>query len=80
MIMGFGFFDTIIIFGVIGAIVWLRMHKHRAAGTDSASGAVNRELEREVARLRERITVLERIATDERDERSLAREIERLRE
>ena len=38
------------------------------------------ELEREVARLTERIQVLERIATDGRREHDLAREIESLRD
>lgn len=78
--MGFGFFDTIIIFGVIAAIVFLKMQRDRRREDDTPSGAVNRELQAEIARLRERVTVLERIATDERDERDLAREIERLRD
>ncbi|WP_260924055.1 hypothetical protein [Novosphingobium sp. 9] len=39
-----------------------------------------RELEREVEKLRERIAVLERIATDDRHGKDLAREIEKLRD
>jgi Ribonuclease G/E len=38
------------------------------------------ELERELAELRERVKVLERIATDGNDTRALAAEIDRLRD
>ncbi|MGC1269616.1 MAG: hypothetical protein WA842_03355 [Croceibacterium sp.] len=38
------------------------------------------ELEREVRELRERVKVLERIATDEHDPKQLSAEIERLRD
>lgn len=41
---------------------------------------VDAELQREVELLRERIKVLERIATDERQPQALAAEIERLRD
>lgn len=44
---------------------------------DSAREA---ELQREVQELRERVKVLERIATDEHDPKRLAAEIERLRD
>lgn len=44
------------------------------------AGEREAELEREVARLTERIQVLERIATDGRREHDLAREIESLRD
>jgi hypothetical protein len=40
----------------------------------------SREFEAEIANLRERIAVLERIATDERGSRDIAREIEALRD
>ncbi len=42
--------------------------------------ARERELQREVEELRERIKVLERIATDGNDTRALSAEIERLRD
>lgn len=42
--------------------------------------ARERELQREVEELRERIKVLERIATDTNDTRALSAEIERLRD
>jgi hypothetical protein len=42
--------------------------------------AVSASLEREVTELRERVAVLERIVTDDRRGRSLAEEIEALRE
>jgi len=41
---------------------------------------INAELQREVEQLRERVQVLERIATDEARPRSLASEIESLRD
>ena len=41
---------------------------------------VNRELEREVEELRERVKVLERIATEDRETKRLSAEIESLRE
>jgi hypothetical protein len=47
---------------------------------DAAHSPREAELEREVARLTERIQVLERIATDGRREHDLAREIESLRD
>lgn len=44
------------------------------------STAREAELERELAELRERVKVLERIATDGTDTRALAAEIDRLRD
>lgn len=52
------------------------------ASTDSDDARSQREAEllRELTDLRERVKVLERIATDEHDTRRLSAEIERLRE
>ena len=75
--MGFGFFDAIIIIFVFGALVWMRAQRHRG---DQKNADNHSELASEVRDLRERVRVLERIATQERDEVGLAREIERLRD
>ncbi|MEZ5742364.1 MAG: hypothetical protein R3D89_01200 [Sphingomonadaceae bacterium] len=76
-----GFFDALVVIIAIAAFAYLRGQKYRAQGGENApSGAAYSELEKEVVRLRERVTVLERIATEERDERDLAREIEKLRD
>ena len=48
--------------------------------TQGGSTAREAELERELADLRERVKVLERIATDGNDTRALAAEIDRLRD
>ena len=58
-------------------------NRDSAAAQQLASGAPGPrelELQREVEALRERIHVLERIATDERHSRSIAAEIESLRD
>lgn len=61
-----------------------RRGRHAAAGPVdpllSAPSPRESELEREVEQLRERIHVLERIATDGRHSRGLAEEIESLRD
>lgn len=62
----------------------LRMSRHRqteaAAGFAAPAGTPREaELEREVEALRERVHVLERIATDGRQTHALAAEIESLR-
>ena len=46
----------------------------------SASRARESEMQREIADLRDRIKVLERIATEDRESLGLAREIEQLRD
>lgn len=48
-------------------------------GSRQAGSRADAALEREVMELKERIAVLERIATDERQSRAIADEIEQLR-
>lgn len=67
---------------IIVAIIFFsksRRHRYEHSGT-APDGAYTAELEREVADLRKRLEVLERIATDEGETRRLAREIESLRD
>lgn len=81
--MGFG--ETITVLFIIAAVVWLRAQKYKdrnGSGGDGTFFAKRRgdpEVEREIENLRERIAVLERIATDDRQESDLERQIERLR-
>lgn len=56
------------------------LHGHHDQIPPRADESYTRELEREVADLRERVKVLERIATDDRDTKRLASEIEALRD
>ena len=83
------FFNAIIVIAIIVAVVYLRSLKHRNASHERLSGASRerlpqssreRELEEEVAELRRRIAVLERIATDDRHGRNIAAEIDALRD
>jgi hypothetical protein len=75
------FFSAIVFIAIIVAVVYLRSIKHRGAADDRLlPGSRETELEGEVAELRQRIAVLERIATDERKSRSIAAEIEALRD
>jgi hypothetical protein len=83
------FFNAIIVIAIIAGIVYLRSLKHHAGAGERLSGSSRerlpqssreRELEDEVAELRRRIAVLERIATDERHGRNIAAEIDALRD
>lgn len=70
---------AMIVFIVMASIVMIARYRHlgnsaKPAGSDGASKA----LEQEVAQLRDRINVLERIAVEKED--SLTRQIEQLRE
>jgi hypothetical protein len=78
--MSFG--AVIVAIFAIAAFVWLRAQKYRGenAALGSGPGSHEPELEREIARLRQRIAVLERIAIEERGGDRLAREIEALRD
>lgn len=58
----------------------IHLHHHDQSPPQQIDQSYTRELEREVADLRERVRVLERIATDERDTKRLADEIESLRD
>ncbi|MCW1381547.1 hypothetical protein OLX02_01800 [Novosphingobium sp. KCTC 2891] len=69
---------------IVAIIAWanIRMTKHRGEsrpGQDIES-QYTASLEREVADLRKRLEVLERIATDDRETKRLAQEIEALRD
>lgn len=77
-----GFWDAVVIMFIVGAVIWLRAQKYKSRGDGAtpAIGARELELEREVQDLRKRIAVLERIATDDRGEADLKRQIEALRD
>lgn len=67
---------------IIVAIIFIsraRRHRHEFSGP-APDAAYTAELEREVADLRKRLEVLERIATDGNETRRLASEIESLRD
>jgi hypothetical protein len=77
------FWTAVVVLFAIGCFTWLRAQKHRALGSKGGDYNHTRrehELEQEVQEMRKRIAVLERIATDERRGKDLAREIESLRE
>lgn len=85
--MEMNFWTAVVIIVAITAFANIRMAKYRAQGGGSAAPEPARmvtsqregELLREVQDLRERIKVLERIATDGRSTAALADEIESLR-
>ena len=66
----------------------LRIAKYRALGRDRGRDAAGStlpapreaELEREIVDLKKRLAVLERIATDDRQSKAIAHEIEALRD
>ena len=75
---------------MVAIIAFTEMHKakHRArhgitldwmGGEKPVAPPTNPELEREVEELRERVKVLERIATEDRETKLLSAEIENLR-
>lgn len=78
-------FWTAIVVAAIAAVYSLKRHRdylrygarHR---DDAAASPREAELEHEIAELRERVKVLERIATDDRSARAIADEIESLRD
>jgi len=76
---------AIVIIFAIAAVTWLRAQKMRGEKpgfrlNGSKDSEHEHELEQEVENLRKRIAVLERIATDDRREKDLAREIDALRD
>jgi hypothetical protein len=83
-------FWTFIFLVVIAGMIysgWRSKHLAQLGAYEDENGSIKRfdsarekELEREVEELRERIKVLERIATDGRDTRLLSDEIEKLRD
>jgi len=82
------FGTVIIVLAAIFAFVTLIRSKHNARlgyGTDEHGRPTGNpqheaELRREIEELRERVQVLERIATDDTDAKRLSAEIERLRD
>lgn len=78
------FWTAVVVIVAIGCITWLRAQKYRALGGTQDTGydhtAREHELERQVEQMRQRINVLERIATDEKRGNDLAKEIESLRD
>lgn len=70
---------------IVAIIAWanIRMNRDRtgaSSGPAEVDPAYTASLEREVAEMRKRLEVLERIATDEGETHRLSREIESLRE
>jgi hypothetical protein len=76
--------EAIVLIVLIVSVVKMMRARHQAGGSyqaqPPATSSVEQDaLRREVVELRERIKVLERIATDGRATRELADEIEKLR-
>jgi len=76
--MSFG--TAIVVIFAIAAITWLRAQKYRDNGVIGGAPSRDPEIDHEIAQLRKRIAVLERIAIEERGGDRLAREIEALRD
>lgn len=75
------FWSAVVAIIAIIAFARVRMNRDgRHADGGAADAAYTAQLEREVAELRKRLEVLERIATDDSENRRLAREIEALRD
>ena len=82
------FWTAIVIIVALGVFADILKTRHRAQagitrdwkGGEVVAAGNDRALEREVAELRERVKVLERIATEDRDTKLLSAEIERLRD
>jgi type VI protein secretion system component VasK len=83
------FWEFVLIITIAGMIysAWKSKHLAKLGAFEDEKGKIHQlgsgreaELEREVQELRERVKVLERIATDGRDTRLLSDEIEKLRD
>ena len=79
------FWTAAVIIVAIWGIVQMRTAKYDALRRDEHTptpfaGAQREELEREVSDLKKRLAVLERIATDDRQSKAIAHEIEALRD
>ncbi|MDT0508708.1 hypothetical protein [Novosphingobium sp. MMS21-SN21R] len=78
------FWSALVAIVAIIAYANIRMNRDRhgapPADTGNADPAYTAALEREVAEMRKRLEVLERIATDDGETRRLSREIDSLRE
>lgn len=78
------FWSAVVAIVAIVSFASLRIAKYRALGHGgetpaSRGGYREAELEREVLDLKKRLAVLERIATDDRQSKAIAQEIESLR-
>lgn len=80
-------FFTVLLLIVIAGLAYDVMRQRNLPRADQPTGPRDQaaslreaELERELAALRERVKVLERIATDDNETRALAAEIDRLRD
>jgi hypothetical protein len=74
------FWTAVVAIVAIIAFANMRKARHRHDAPVEADQAYAAALEREVAALRKRLEVLERIATEDRTTRNLANEIEQLRD
>jgi hypothetical protein len=79
------FWSAVVVIVAILAWAWLRSERYRAVGRGGRSDQRQTDPERdrlegEVADLKKRMAVLERILTDEHRSRSIADEIESLRD
>lgn len=81
------FWTAVVIVFAIACVTWLRHQKYQKLGdtnpmhrTRGQISSREHELEEQVEQLRERIKVLERIATDEQRGKDLAREIDALKD
>lgn len=79
------FWTAVVVIVAIVSFAQLRTAKYRALGRERGTGSHlpaprEAELEREVLDLKKRLAVLERIATDDRQSKAIAHEIEQLRD
>lgn len=81
--------SAIVLIVLIAAVASVLRARHESRGRGDGADLVDnrpepsrreKELEREIEELRERLQVLERIATDGREAKAIAEEIESLRE
>ncbi|HUQ13203.1 MAG TPA: hypothetical protein VM055_02905 [Novosphingobium sp.] len=77
---------VIVAISAFASVMRARLQGHHGVGDESTHktpalrAPPNAELEREIADLRKRLAVLERIATDDRQSKAIAHEIEQLRD
>jgi cytochrome c-type biogenesis protein CcmH/NrfG len=79
---------VVVVLFAIACVTWLKSQRYKALGSKREGRLLDQpdhtarehELEREVEAMRQRIIVLERIATDEKRGNDLSREIESLRD
>lgn len=79
------FWSAMVAIAAIIAFANIRMNRDKYRGSggyegSNADAAYTASLERELTELRQRLEVLERIATDDGETRRLSREIEQLRD